>query len=102
MPDPQAEEVLTRFARDQRTGKPIRAIEGMKECLSKARDEGNKIVLVSSGPQTNFALFLSVYPELIDAVEEIVFMGGGVGMGNRSAAAGTPVLCMQFTPNLIC
>jgi uridine nucleosidase len=43
---------------------------------------------VTTGPMTNLALFLTMHPELYDAVEEIVFMGGGVGIGNRSAVAG--------------
>jgi uridine nucleosidase len=37
---------------------------------------------------TNIALFVSVHPELMEAVEQFVFMGGGVGLGNRSAVAG--------------
>jgi uridine nucleosidase len=50
---------------------------------------GDKVTVVSSGPMTNIALFVSVYSNLIQqgAVEEIVFMGGGVGLGNRSAVA---------------
>jgi len=46
------------------------------------------IIIVASGPLTNVALFVSVYPHLLDAVERIVFMGGGIGIGNRSAVAG--------------
>jgi uridine nucleosidase len=46
------------------------------------------ITIIASGPLTNIALFVSVYPHLLDAVERIVFMGGGIGVGNRSAVAG--------------
>jgi uridine nucleosidase len=42
---------------------------------------------------TNIALFASVYPELLNAVEEFVFMGGAVGMGNRSAVAEYNIMC---------
>jgi hypothetical protein len=49
---------------------------------------GSKVTVVASGPLTNVALFVSVYPRLLDAVERIVFMGGGIGVGNRSAVAG--------------
>jgi hypothetical protein len=49
---------------------------------------GVKVTVVASGPLTNIALFVSVYPHLLDAVERIVFMGGGIGLGNRSAVAG--------------
>jgi uridine nucleosidase len=47
-----------------------------------------KVTVVASGPLTNIALFVSVYSHLLDAIERIVFMGGGIGIGNRSAVAG--------------
>lgn len=50
---------------------------------------GMKVSIVTTGPLTNLALFLTLHPELYDAIEEIVFMGGGVGLGNRSSVAGT-------------
>jgi uridine nucleosidase len=46
---------------------------------------------------TNIALFVSVYPELVEAVEQFVFMGGGIGLGNRSAVAGMP-FCFKVYP----
>jgi len=49
---------------------------------------GAKVTVVASGPLTNIALFVTVYPHLLDAIERIVFMGGGIGVGNRSAVAG--------------
>lgn len=42
---------------------------------------------------TNLAVLLTVHPELIECIEEIVFMGGGVGIGNRSAVAEYNILC---------
>jgi uridine nucleosidase len=42
---------------------------------------------------TNIALFVNAYSDLLTAVEEFVFMGGGVGMGNRSAVAEYNILC---------
>lgn len=45
---------------------------------------------------TNIALFVSVYPELMEAVEQFVFMGGGVGLGNRSAVAGRLLYCKIY------
>jgi len=49
---------------------------------------------------TNLALFIMSHPELYDAIEEIVFMGGGVGIGNRSAVAGKPSLrSLGWMPN---
>ena len=90
-------------------GTPIRALEGMAKAISETwkNGTGNKVTIVSSGPMTNVALFVSVYPDLLDGIgkfvntprsfgslgslsisEEFVFMGGGVGIGNRSASAG--------------
>jgi uridine nucleosidase len=42
---------------------------------------------------TNLAVLLTVHPNLIECIEEIVFMGGGVGIGNRSAVAEYNILC---------
>jgi uridine nucleosidase len=66
------------------------AIEAIAAAISQTWNEGAgaKVTVVASGPLTNIALFVSVYPHLLDAVERIVFMGGGIGVGNRSAVAG--------------
>lgn len=45
---------------------------------------------------TNIALFVSAYPDLLGGVEEFVFMGGGVGQGNRSAVAGAVAFSMSL------
>ena len=49
--------------------------------------------MANTGPMTNLAVLLTVHPELIECIEEIVFMGGGVGIGNRSAVAEYNILC---------
>jgi uridine nucleosidase len=71
------------------------AIEAIASAIKQTWNggAGAKVTLVASGPLTNIALFVSVYTDLFDAIERIVFMGGGVGVGNRSAVAGssTPV-----------
>ena len=68
---------------------PIKAIDGMAASMKFVMDNlREKVSIVSCGPMTNVALFVSVYPELLYCVEEIVFMGGGVGIGNRGAVAG--------------
>jgi len=54
---------------------------------------GQKVTVISCGPMTNIALFVSVYPDLVEAIEQFVFMGGGVGLGNRSAVAGQVISC---------
>lgn len=53
------------------------------ELIAKVlRNSDEKIILVVTGPMTNIALFLSVYPELKSKIERIVFMGGAMGLGN--------------------
>lgn len=76
-------------ARNQQS-ENIRAIEAMAKAIQDTWDggRGHRTTLVATGPQTNLALFLSVYSDLEQAIEEIVFMGGGVGLGNRGATAG--------------
>ena len=55
------------------------AIELMAKTI---RESDEKVTLVVTGPMTNAALFLRVYPELADRIEQIVFMGGAMGLGN--------------------
>ncbi|KJA15877.1 hypothetical protein HYPSUDRAFT_1066593 [Hypholoma sublateritium FD-334 SS-4] len=47
------------------------------------------------------AHFVTVYADLLPAVEEFVFMGGGVGMGNRSAAAEFNILCDPHAAQMV-
>lgn len=53
------------------------------ELMAKTIQESNeKVTLVVTGPMTNAAIFLRVYPELTSKIERIVFMGGAMGLGN--------------------
>ncbi|KAI9513221.1 Inosine/uridine-preferring nucleoside hydrolase domain-containing protein [Russula earlei] len=72
------------------------AVEAMAAAIGRTWNagEGVKVTVVATGPLTNVALFVSVYPRLLSvAVERIVFMGGGIGVGNRSAVAEFNILC---------
>ncbi|KAI9068471.1 nucleoside hydrolase, partial [Trametes sanguinea] len=82
-------------ARLRANGEAIRAIEGIAHAAKNLYKDGigRKLIIVSTGPMTNIALFVSVYPELLHCIQEIVFMGGGVGIGNRSASAEFNILC---------
>lgn len=86
--DPESSEAASYIAKDE--SGPIRALEGMSEAIRGVRKSGHKAILIATGPLTNIALFISVYPDLLDAIDMIVFMGGGIGMGNRSSSAGMP------------
>jgi purine nucleosidase len=45
------------------------------------------VTLVATGPLTNVALALRLYPEIADAVERVVLMGGSYTRGNTTPAA---------------
>lgn len=62
----------------------MHAIELMAQVL---RAQAEPITLVVTGPMTNMALFLKVYPELMPKIKQIVFMGGAKGFGNRTPVA---------------
>jgi len=57
----------------------ITAIELIAKTL---RESSDPVTLVVTGPMTNIALFLRVYPELKEKIARIVFMGGAMGLGN--------------------
>lgn len=44
--------------------------------------EGEKVTLIPTGPLTNIALLLRVFPEVKERIEEIVLMGGAAFGGN--------------------
>ncbi|KAF7975101.1 hypothetical protein HWV62_10375 [Athelia sp. TMB] len=98
LPSPAAPGVQARFATHP-DGALIRAIEGLAAAVRRSMQSGEegevrgKVTVVACGPLTNIALWAAVYPELLAGVEAIVFMGGGVGLGNRSAVAEYNILC---------
>ncbi|PPQ74363.1 hypothetical protein CVT24_000657 [Panaeolus cyanescens] len=102
LPSPDAPEVVARFAVNS-DGTPARALDGMSRAIKDTwkKGTGNQVVVVSTGPMTNIALFVSVYPDLLNAVEEFVFMGGGVGLGNRSAVAEYNILCDPHASQIV-
>lgn len=56
------------------------AIELIAKTLRQSPDP---VTLVVTGPMTNAALFLRVYPDLAkEKINQIVFMGGAMGLGN--------------------
>ncbi|KAG7450035.1 Inosine/uridine-preferring nucleoside hydrolase [Guyanagaster necrorhizus] len=85
-------------------GSVARALEGISQAVKKVWIEGSgleKVIIISSGPMTNIANFISVYHDLLDAVEEFVFMGGGVGLGNRAAVAEYNVMCDPHAAQIV-
>ncbi|KAJ7437821.1 Inosine/uridine-preferring nucleoside hydrolase domain-containing protein [Mycena galericulata] len=102
LPNPESPEVVRWFAKDA-DGAHVRALDGMARAVRRTWDagKGHKVSIISSGPMTNIALFVAVYPDLLDAVEEFVFMGGGVGLGNRSAVAEYNILCDPHAAQIV-
>lgn len=51
-------------------GESIRALEGMAKAVHMKWKGGigRKLTIVSTGPMTNLALFVSVYPELVECI----------------------------------
>lgn len=45
------------------------------------------VTIVPVGPLTNIALFLAVYPDLVERIDRLVVMGGAMAQGNVTASA---------------
>ena len=54
------------------------------ETLLNAKD---KITIVPVGPCTNIGMAIRMEPKIVEHIEEVVFMGGSVGMGNVTPSA---------------
>ncbi|KEP55324.1 inosine-uridine preferring nucleoside hydrolase [Rhizoctonia solani 123E] len=89
LPDPKDTTIRSRYSKSS----SVNAVQGLAQAVKKCTSEGNKLYLVATGPLTNVALFSAIHPELLSGIGEIIFMGGGVGVGNRSATAEFNILC---------
>lgn len=59
-------------------------------CVDKVYElikTNRKVTYVVLGPLTNLAELLSGYPHVIDMIDEVVIMGGGLQIGNTSCGA---------------
>lgn len=65
---------------------PVRehAVELMRSTLLGSE---SPVTLIALAPMTNIAVLLRMYPDVINRIERIVFMGGAIGAGNATAAA---------------
>ncbi|MFT8424635.1 MAG: pyrimidine-specific ribonucleoside hydrolase RihA [Liquorilactobacillus sp.] len=62
----------------------IPAVQLIAETLSSAAEP---VTLVVTGPMTNIALFLQIYPQLKTKIAQIVFMGGAMNTGNYTPSS---------------
>lgn len=61
----------------------VQAMPAIDLIAKVLRESNDKVTLVVTGPMTNAALFLRVYPNLArEKIDQIVFMGGAMGLGN--------------------
>jgi ribosylpyrimidine nucleosidase len=63
---------------------PRKAVDFINDVLT---DSQEKITIVTTGPMTNLALALKLYPDIKTHIEEVVLMGGSYQHGNVSPAA---------------
>ena len=73
----------------------LEKINGVDLIAKLVKEHSEKVTIVATGPLTNIALFLKMYPELKSKVEQIVFMGGSASRGNRTPYA-------EFNISLTC
>lgn len=59
------------------------AVSWLIETLMAAEDES--ITLIPLGPMTNIAHAVAIEPRIVNKVKEIMYMGGGYKIGNKSA-----------------
>lgn len=69
-----------------RQEEPRNAILMMRDAILSL-PEGETMTLVPTGPMTNIALLLKVFPEVRRRIGRIVFMGGSGGAGNTTPYA---------------
>lgn len=53
----------------------------------------NRVTIIATGQLTNIALLLKVFPEVKESINQIVLMGGSIGLGNMSSAAEWNIMC---------
>ncbi|MFE3998377.1 nucleoside hydrolase [Nocardioides sp. YIM B13467] len=63
---------------------PFHAVELMRRCLL---DSECQVTLVALAPMTNVALLLRLYPDVVDRIKQIIFMGGSATVGNATPVA---------------
>ncbi len=79
---------------------PVR-MEAASLIADLIRKEEEKVVLIPTGPLTNIAAFLLLYPELKSRVRDIYLMGGGLAHGNWTPAAEFNILVDPEAADLV-
>lgn len=61
----------------------LTAVEMMAKVLDESED---KVVVATLGPMTNLAIFCLTYPHLVEKIDYVTIMGGGLYEGNWSSS----------------
>ncbi|GAB3361774.1 nucleoside hydrolase [Amycolatopsis echigonensis] len=60
---------------------------GVEWLIETLRQTTRQVTLISVAPLTNIAAAITVAPDILDAIDEVVLMGGASTFGNRTLAA---------------
>src|SRR3954469_3370742 len=71
-----------------REPEPLHAVELLARELRK-----RPLTLVPVGPLTNIALLIATHPDLVENIQDIVVMGGAIGLGNVTPSAEFNIWC---------
>jgi pyrimidine-specific ribonucleoside hydrolase len=75
-----------------------KAVLYLGQLLQTRKDKGEPpLTLIATGPLTNYALLLTLYPELHNQIKQIIFMGGSIGPGNWTPCAEFNILVQNTT-----
>lgn len=66
---------------------PLNAQNALESMVHILKNADEKVTIVALGPLTNLALFIRLYPQLLDKIDCISMMGGGIKGGNVTASA---------------
>lgn len=78
------------FHEDFNLPEPARKAEkkhAVQYIIDTCRESDEKITLVGVGPATNLGVALSIAPDIVDNIEEIILMGGSIETINITACA---------------
>jgi inosine-uridine nucleoside N-ribohydrolase len=65
----------------------------VKFIIDACRDCEQKVTLIGLGPLTNFGMALSIAPDIVQNINEIVIVGGGVALSDITATAEKNIWC---------
>ncbi len=65
----------------------IENIHGVNHIINTLHNSKEKMTIVGTGPLTNIAMAVKLYPEITKKIEKLVIMGGSIGRGNITPKA---------------